>query len=304
MEYFSCCAAISLNNSAIALMERQSHYLAYETLKDALSTILLADKAIVNVTLRSRCNNGFDADKRHRSIIHERLDRATKLLSSSTCSQPKDDDVGGATPCHHEEPPMIVVVPATDAPSVGLLAASFRSGCYPLRVSPIRIEPTDADSILEGSDLPLVRAIMLYNYSLCLRCAWRSMLGVYGNASHGGGAPSSPSSYHDACKAAEEIIAARDRARVQVLREAAEIVTTELYKGDSKDQQITASVDAGKALSVAIVVYSAYLEALEDTGELEGAAMCSTHLLCLNRALVALFGRRIFYPSNATAAAA
>jgi hypothetical protein len=147
---------------------------------------------------------------------------------------------------------------------------------------------------------------MLYNYSLCLRCAWRSLFGVHDGASHTGWATKSSSfPLHEcASRASAEVVAARDRVRVQVLREAAEIVTTELSRGGGKSALAAAPVEPGKALSVAIVVYSAYLQALEESGEVEGAARCSAHLLTLNRALVSLFGRRIFYPHHAMASAA
>jgi hypothetical protein len=48
MEYFCCCEAISLNNTAIALMERNLHYLSYETLKDALELIAEGDKQAID----------------------------------------------------------------------------------------------------------------------------------------------------------------------------------------------------------------------------------------------------------------
>lgn len=271
MEYFRCCAAISLNNAAIALMERNQHYLSYETMKDALELIAEDGKALVD---------GCDAEA---PVVQEKLDRASKILSSSTCPLNRV--------ARRTDAPLIVVVPTTDAPSLDMLRsassqASSRYDSCPLHVSPIRIEPVDAESIHERSNQLQIKAILLYNYSLCLNCVWRSMLG-YRRGEFEGRRGSG-----------------RHSIRVNVLREAAEIVSKlcmEVFAGAGNSKS---AVDPGKTLSIAVVVYGAYMQALEDAGVLAEAVECSAKIMYLNRALVSAFGACIAHPNRSTASAA
>jgi hypothetical protein len=273
MEYFCCCAAISLNNTAIALMERHEHCLSYETLKDALELIAEGDKQPIDSRV-------VEADH---ETVQEKLNRASRILSSST--RPLNRIAKGA------DVPLIVVAPTTDAPSLDMLtAASSRgSSCYnsyPLRVSPIRIEPIDAESIRKLSNQLQVKAIMLYNYSLCLNCAWRSMLGYRHGEFEG------------------PRRAGRHSIRVNVLREAANIVSTlclDVFAGAGNSKS---TVDPGKTLPIAVVIYSAYMQALEDAGVLAEAVECSAKIMHLNRALVSAFGGCIVHPNRSTASAA
>lgn len=270
MEYFRCCAAISLNNTAIALMERQQHYLSYETMKDALALIA------------EGCNEPQDTclTEAQHTRVQDKLHRASKLLSRSTCPSSR---IAGRS-----DSPLIVVEPTTDAPSLDLLnAASLRGSNYPLRVSPIRIEPIDAESIHEPSNQLQVKAILLYNYSLCLKCAWRAMLGYR----------------YDDCDGPRR--AGRQHSiRVNVLREAAEIMSRSCLEVLTGEGSSKSTVDPGKTLSLAIVVYSAYMQALEDAGVLVEAVECSAKLLYLNRALVLAYGDRMAHPNLSTASAA
>jgi hypothetical protein len=273
MEYFCCCAAISLNNTAITLMERNQHYLSYETLKDALELIADDDKQPID-----GC-----AEVAGQALVQEKLNRASKNLSSSTRPLNKI--------ARRSDSPLIVVRPTTDSPTLDMIVAASSRGnscynSYPLHVSPIRIEPIDAESMKELSNQLQVKAVMLYNYSLCLNCAWRSMLGYR----------------HDAFPGRRG--AGRHAILINVLREAAEIVAKlclEALHGVGNSKSTT---DPGKTLAIAVVVYSAYMHALEEAGVLVEAVECSAKIMYLNRALVSAFGDSMAHPNLCTASAA
>jgi hypothetical protein len=273
MEYFCCCAAISLNNTAITLMERNQHYLSYETLKDALELIADDGKQPID-----GC-----AAAAGQALVQEKLNRASKNLSSST--RPLNRIA------RRSDSPLIVVLPTTDSPTLDMIvAASSRdSSCYnsyPLHVSPIRIEPIDAESMKEISNQLQVKAVMLYNYSLCLNCVWWSMLGYRRDEFPGRRG------------------AGRHAILINVLREAAAIVANlclEVLAGVGNSKSTT---DPGKTLAIAVVVYSAYMHALEEAGVLVEAVECSAKIIYLNRALVSAFGDSMAHPNLCTASAA
>jgi hypothetical protein len=96
----------------------------------------------------------------------------------------------------------------------------------------------------------------------------------------------------------------RHSIRVNVLREAAAIVSKlclDVFVGAGNSKS---TVDPGKTLPIAVVIYSAYMQALEDAGVLVEAVECSAKIMYLNRALVSAFGECIVQPNRSTASAA
>jgi hypothetical protein len=142
MQFLTRRAAVSLNNIAVSLMERNDHSRAYETLKDALTLITKGDE--------------------HSHSIQEKMSRASKFLSRR--SQDRELKISS-----------IAVIPISDCPCVHLMVSSLSLGCRAdsFKVNPMRIEAIDSESLLD-QDQELLSVIMVYNYGICLGCASRA----------------------------------------------------------------------------------------------------------------------------------
>jgi hypothetical protein len=146
-------AAISLNNSAVLLLERGECWSAMETFRDA---IFLMERAVVH-----RRNPNHDDDENIRLALSRASER------TSCCHEP---DTSTSIE-NQEQRPVLTVISSQSNPSTILRMLHSISDTASLHVAfPVTIDPISSD-FCSLNDVSFDSGIVLYNYGIALDSA-------------------------------------------------------------------------------------------------------------------------------------
>jgi hypothetical protein len=146
-------AAISLNNSAVLLLERGECWSAMETFRDA---IFLMERAVVH-----RRNPNHDDDENIRMALSRASER------TSCCHEP--DTITSIE--NQEQRPVLTVISSQSNPSTILRMLHSISDTTSLHAAfPVTIDPISSD-FCSLNDVSFDSGIVLYNYGIALDCA-------------------------------------------------------------------------------------------------------------------------------------